>query len=219
MTLLTRVPLRGEARATSNDRARSGDPRLTPRQRQVIDGLIRGLANKEIGAELGIGPDAVKRVISRLLIKLDASSRTALVKPALQTDAARRRSSRAPSALSLLDVVRVPAVVTRGPTHRVEYANAIAREVLSDAPSGNELRDLLPLPARRSIARIADESFAAAASRIGRGVALYDFTRVGTSWRRVDVFANPIHDGVGKLAGLVIFLVDVTNGPAPAIGD
>ena len=59
-----------------------------------LDGLIRGLSNKEIGAELGIGPDAVKRVVSRLLIKLDAPSRTALVQPALQTDAARRRAER-----------------------------------------------------------------------------------------------------------------------------
>jgi hypothetical protein len=35
------------------------------------------------------------------------------------------------------------------------------------------------------------------------------------SWRRVDVFTNPIHDGAGKLAGLVIFLVDVSNDPVP----
>src|SRR6267142_1339717 len=89
-------------------------------------------------------PDAVKRVVSRLLIKLDASSRTALVKPALQTDAARRRGSRAPSALSLLDVVPVPAVVTRGPTHRLEYANPFAKNVLANAEPGVELQNLLP---------------------------------------------------------------------------
>jgi DNA-binding CsgD family transcriptional regulator len=215
MTLLTRVPLRGEARAAAEGRARSGDPRLTPRQRQVLDGLIRGLANKEIAAELGIGPDAVKRVISRLLIKLDASSRTALVKPALQTDAARRRS-RAPSALSLLDVVPVPAVVTRGASHRVEYANAVAKNILVDAEPGIELRDFLPPASRRAIAHIADESFAAAAPRIGRGVALHDLTQLGSGWRRVDVFANPIRDGAGKVAGLVIFFVDVSNDPGSA---
>jgi len=215
MTLLTRVPLRGEARAATDGRARSSDPRLTPRQRQVLDGLIRGLANKEIAAELGIGPDAVKRVISRLLIKLDASSRTALVKPALQTDAARRRRSRAPSALSLLDVVPVPAVITRGATHRLEYANAVAKMVLAHAEPGVELRDLLPPAPRHVIARIADESFAADAPRIARGVAFHDAPRVGTNWRRADVFANPIHDGAGKLAGLVIFFVDTSNDPMP----
>jgi len=215
MTLLTRIPMRGDVRAQADARARTGDPRLTPRQRQVVDGLIRGLANKEIAAELGIGPDAVKRVVSRLLIKLDASSRTALVKPALQSEAARRRRSRAPSALSLLDAVPIPAVVTRGPTHRVEYVNAAAKAVLTDASPGVELRDVLPPAPRRAITVIADQSFAAGAPRTARGLALHDFARLGTSWRRVDVFTTPIHDGAGTLAGLAIFLVDVSNEPLP----
>ena len=215
MTLLSRIPLRGNQRAEPDGRGRTSDPRLTPRQRQVLDGLIRGLTNKEIAGELGIGPDAVKRVISRLLIKLNASSRTALVQPALQTDAARRRHSRAPSALSLLDAVPIPALVTRGATHRVEYANPVARNVLPEARPGVELRALLPPAPRQTVGRIADESFAYAAPRVARGVALQDLARLGTGWRRVDVFATPIHDGVGKLAGLVIFLVDVSNDPVP----
>ena len=215
MALLTRIPLRGEVRAQTDETARTGDPRLTPRQRQILDGLVRGLANKEIAAELGIGPDAVKRVVSRLLIKLDVSSRTALVKPALQSDAARRRRSRAPSALSLLDAVPIPAIVTRGSTHRVEYANPAAKTVLARTEPGIELREMLPPPIQRAITVIADQSFAAAAPRTARGVALHDFARLGTSWRRVDVFTNPIHDGAGKLAGLVLFLVDVSNDPQP----
>jgi DNA-binding CsgD family transcriptional regulator len=212
MTLLTQVPLRGNQRAETDVRGRTSDPRLTPRQRQVLDRLIRGLSNKEIAAELGIGPDAVKRVVSRLLIKLDAPSRTALVQPALQTDAARRRS-RAPSALSLLDAVPVPAIVTRGAAHHVEYANAAAKSVLANAEPEHELADLLPPAPRRTIVRLADDSFARALPRVGRGVALHDVDRVGTSWRRVDVFMTPIHDGAGKLAGLVVFLVDVSNDP------
>lgn len=215
MTLLTRIPLRGEERAATDPRSRSGDPHLTPRQRQVLDGLIRGLANKEIAAELGIGPDAVKRVISRLLVKLDASSRTALVRPALQTEAARRRRSRAPSALSLLDAVPIPAVVTRGSAHRLEYANPAAKAVLAEAAPGLELGVILPPAPRRLITRIADESFAASAPRTAHGVALHDVSQLGTRWRRVDVFTNPIHDGAGKLAGLVIFLIDVSNDVVP----
>jgi len=215
MTLLSQVPLRGNHRAETDGRGRTSDPRLTPRQRQVLDGLIRGLSNKEIAAELGIGPDAVKRVVSRLLIKLDAPSRTALVRPALQTDAARRRRSRAPSALSLLDAVPVPALVTRGAAHRVEYANAAAKRVLADAGSELELGQLLPPAPGRTVVRLADESFARDVPRVARSVALHDVAQVGTSWRRVDVFMTPIHDGVGKLAGLVVFLVDVSNDPMP----
>jgi DNA-binding CsgD family transcriptional regulator len=213
MTLLSQLPLRGNQRAESEGRGRTSDPRLTPRQRQVLDGLIRGLANKEIAAELGIGPDAVKRVVSRLLIKLDAPSRTALVQPALRTEAARQRRSQAPNALSLLDAVPIPALVTRGATHRVEYANPAAKKVLTNAAPGIGLADLLPPEPRRTIARIADESLAAGVSGVAEGVALFDFVRVGKSWRRVDVFTSPIRDGVGTLAGLVVFLVDVSNDP------
>jgi DNA-binding CsgD family transcriptional regulator len=213
MTLLTQLPLRGNHRAETDGHARTSDPRLTPRQRQVLDGLIRGLANKEIAAELGIGPDAVKRVVSRLLIKLDAPSRTALVQPALQTEAARRRRSQAPNALSLLDAVPVPAFVTRGAAHRVEYANPAAKKVFTDARPGIDLADLLPPEPRRTIERIANESFAEGSSRVAKGVPVFDFVRAGTSWRRVDVFTTPIYDGVGKLAGLVVFLIDVSNDP------
>jgi len=215
MSLLTQVPLRGNQRAETDARGRTSDPRLTPRQRQVLDGLIRGLSNKEIAAELGIGPDAVKRVVSRLLIKLDAPSRTALVQPALQTDAARRRRSQEPNALSLLDAVPVPALVTRGSAHRVEYANAAAKRVLGDRGSEIDLGQLLPPASSRTVVRVADESFARAVPRVARGVALHDVARLGTSWRRVDVFTNPIHDGAGKLAGLVVFLLDVSNDPMP----
>lgn len=213
MTLLTRVPLRGNQRADSDVRGRTSDPGLTPRQRQVLDGLIRGLSNKEIAAELGVGADAVKRVISRLLIKLNAPSRTALVQPALQTEAARRRRSRAPSALSLLDAAPIPALVTRGVAHRVEYANPVAKSVLPGAASGIELAELFPAEPRQTVVRIADASFAEAAPRVARCVELDDLARVGASWRRVDVFTTPIHDGVGKLAGLIVFLVDVSNNP------
>ena len=215
MTLLSRVPLRGNQRAETVDPGRSSDPRLTPRQRQVLDGLLRGLTNKEIAGELGVGPDAVKRVISRLLIKLDAPSRTALARSALQTEAARRRGSRAPSALSLMDAVPVPALVTRGSGHRVEYANQAAKDVLADADPGIELGLLFPPDPRRAVARIADISFAEGAPRVARRIALHDSGHGGSKWRRADVYTAPIHDGVGKLAGLVVFLVDVTNDPTP----
>ena len=215
MALLSPLPLRGNKRRQAEGSARTTDPALTQRQRQVLDGLIRGLTNKEIAAELGTGPDAVKRVVSRLLIKLNAPSRAALVQPALETDAARRRRSQEPNALSLLDAVPVPALITRGGGHRVEYANPAAKKVLTDATAGTELAGFLPPVSRQTVVRLATDSFTAGAPRVARGVALQDLLEVGTTWRRADVFTTPIYDGVGKLAGLVIFLVDVSNEPRP----
>jgi DNA-binding CsgD family transcriptional regulator len=214
MALLARLPVR---RGQTADAAsgRTSDPELTPRQRQVVDGLIRGLANKEIAAELGVGPDAVKRTISRLLIKLNAPSRTALVQVALRTSAARLGRSRGPNALSLLDAAPVPALVTRGEQHLVEYVNPACQEVLSLAAVGMRLTDVLPADARTTVALIADACFTTRTPRAARSVLLTDAGGHDTTWRRADVFASPVHDGADQLAGLVVFLVDVTNCPPP----
>jgi DNA-binding CsgD family transcriptional regulator len=210
MALLTPLPLRGNRRAERDAGPRTSDPMLTPRQREVLSRLIHGLTNKEIAAELGIGPDAVKRVISRLLIKLDAPSRTALVQQTLQTAAARVRRERGPNALSLLDAAPLPALVTRGAGHLIEYANPAARRVLVDAVSGQRLRELVPAASRTAIERIADESFAAGTPRVATAVLMHDSPRPGTAWYRADVHASPIYDGAAKLAGLVVFFVDVS---------
>jgi DNA-binding CsgD family transcriptional regulator len=50
-------------------------PALTERQRQVADGVARGLTNDEIAAELGIAPRTVKAHCDTLRIKLGVSRR------------------------------------------------------------------------------------------------------------------------------------------------
>ena len=52
---------------------------LTPRQEQVVQLLSRGLTNKEIAHELGIGPEGVKAHVSRLLLRFGARNRVALI--------------------------------------------------------------------------------------------------------------------------------------------
>jgi DNA-binding CsgD family transcriptional regulator len=48
---------------------------LTPRQREVLELLRRGLTNEEIGRELGISADGAKFHVSQILSKLQLSSR------------------------------------------------------------------------------------------------------------------------------------------------
>lgn len=214
MVLLTRLPVR-RGHDTEPGSGRTNDPALTPRQRQVLDGLVRGLTNKEIAAELGVGPDAVKRTISRLLIKLDAPSRTALVQVALRSSAARLSRSRGPNALSLLDAAPIPALVTRGERHLIEYANPAARSVLGLANVGMGLIDALSPETRIGVADLADASFSGNRVRIARSVVLRPSSDVGTAWRSADVFITPVRDGADQLAGLIVFLIDVS---APAGG-
>lgn len=205
MTLLARLPVRRGQIAEAGT-GRTDDPAVTPRQRQVLDGLVRGLTNKEIAAELGVGPDAVKRTISRLLIKLNAPSRTALVEVALRSSAARLGRSRGPNALSLLDAAPIPALVTRGDKHLVEYANPAAREVLGTLEIGMSLLAVLSSDASSDVGEIVDETFRSDTAGVARAVPLA--TVPGHGWRRADMFITPVRDGADQLAGLIVFLLE-----------
>jgi DNA-binding NarL/FixJ family response regulator len=59
-------------------------PRLTPREQSVLEHLARGLANKQIAAQLGIAERTVKFHVSAVFAKLGASNRTEAVTRAAQ---------------------------------------------------------------------------------------------------------------------------------------
>jgi DNA-binding NarL/FixJ family response regulator len=46
-----------------------GDMRITPRDQQVLDLLIQGCSNKEIGRQLGISPRTVKQHLRTLFLR------------------------------------------------------------------------------------------------------------------------------------------------------
>ncbi|HGY10420.1 MAG TPA: response regulator transcription factor [Oceanithermus profundus] len=50
-------------------------PSLTPREREVLDLLARGLTAREMGDILGLKPDTVRDYLKRLYGKLDAGNR------------------------------------------------------------------------------------------------------------------------------------------------
>ncbi|MRG59608.1 response regulator [Agromyces sp. CFH 90414] len=58
--------------------AAAGLDELTAREREVLRGLGRGLSNAELAAELSISEATAKTHVSRILAKLDASSRMQL---------------------------------------------------------------------------------------------------------------------------------------------
>ena len=59
-------------------------PELTPRQKEVLSSLSRGLTNKDIAHLLAIGEDRVEQHIRSRLTKLGAASRTEAVASALR---------------------------------------------------------------------------------------------------------------------------------------
>jgi DNA-binding NarL/FixJ family response regulator len=75
----------------------SRGPRLTPRQRDVLELLCAGLANKLISRELAISPGTVKVHVGRILRELGATSRLQAVITARELGLA--GSARRPAAL------------------------------------------------------------------------------------------------------------------------
>jgi DNA-binding NarL/FixJ family response regulator len=59
-------------------------PRLTEHEQQVLQGVFEGLANKEIGAHLGVSESAVKATLQRLFRKTGVRTRSQLVRVALE---------------------------------------------------------------------------------------------------------------------------------------
>jgi len=59
-------------------------PELTPRQRDILASMTRGLTNKDIACELGIRRDGVDKHVNALLAKIGAANRTEAVAIALR---------------------------------------------------------------------------------------------------------------------------------------
>ena len=59
-------------------------PELTPRQKDILDSMTRGLSNPDIAKQLGIRRDGVKQHINAILQKIGASNRTEAVAIALR---------------------------------------------------------------------------------------------------------------------------------------
>jgi DNA-binding NarL/FixJ family response regulator len=59
-------------------------PRLTPREQQVLSLVFEGLANKEIGARIGVSESSVKAALQQLFGKTGVRTRSQLVRIALE---------------------------------------------------------------------------------------------------------------------------------------
>ena len=74
-----REPTRGEAM-----RAAKRVARLSPRERQVLDGLVAGLSNKAIARNYDISPRTVEVYRANLMAKMQAGSLSDLVRMAMR---------------------------------------------------------------------------------------------------------------------------------------
>jgi DNA-binding CsgD family transcriptional regulator len=76
--LLDPVGGRAEQLLQAGRKAAGSSARLSARQREVLDHVLRDLSNKEIGSRLHVSERTVKFHVSRLLAKFKVRDRTAL---------------------------------------------------------------------------------------------------------------------------------------------
>ncbi len=106
--------------------------RLTPRQREILDLMARGLTNEEIGEALRISPTTARTHITAVLSKLEVSNRTEAVAAFLSEKA---------SPLCIGEVLRRPAIA-------VLPFLTLADDVRARAIAGGIAHDLAALFAR-----------------------------------------------------------------------
>lgn len=180
--------------------------RVTARQQQVVDGVRRGLANKQIAAELGISERAVKGHVSDLLRKFAVPNRAGLIahivgaearRPLLQMDAADfERYANAPFMLA----------VTVGPEHRFVFVNDVSAAVAGCTP-----HDLVGRTMQEAYPDL-DPRYAAALDEVYRTAIPWSTPRSPARFPRADgtvydtllnlMFA-PMRDANGAVVGLL----------------
>ena len=183
---------------------------LTPRQRQVLDLVVRGLGNKAIATELKISEQAAKEHVSNLLRRFGVSSRASLAEVGTHLQIMGVTDADTSWLPYLFQSAPIGVQVFRGPDHRIVASNAVARRAADRDVIGLSLREGYPLTADR-IGPMLDHVFAAGEPHIE-----YEFS--GT-WVRdgqtrasySDFVLQPISGPDGTVTDVVLFGADVTE--------
>jgi PAS domain-containing protein len=187
------------------------EPRpLTPRQRQVLGLVVRGLGNKAIATELGISEQAAKEHVSTLLRRFRATSRAALAEIGTQLEIIGTADPYVPWLPYLFVAAPIGIQVFRGGEHRVVAANDTARKAAEGDVVGLPFGEAFPLVAARLLPLLD------AVYRSGEPHSESEFQAV---WVRDgvtqpsygDFVLQPVRERDGTVTGVMIFGSDVTE--------
>ena len=183
-----------------------GNQALTQRQREVLGGVRRGLANKEIAFELGVGTDDVKRIVSRLLSLFDAPNRTALAQAALPGS---------PDScgfdldfLNLFNEAPLAILATIGPDHVPCFANRAALATIPATPEvplvGTSLRTALSVTECHEFLELVEGTFRTGDVSVAKQVPLRHWHGDQVQVVYLDVRVEPVQRET-DVCGLLVF--------------
>lgn len=199
----------------NSDHHDQGRRQLTERQREVLGGVRRGLANKEIAYELGVGTDDVKRIVSRLLALFDASNRTALAQAALPEN---------PDScgfdlgfLNLFEEAPLAIIATLGPDHVPCFANRAALATIPARPEvnlvGTSLKAALSGQGCHELLALVEESFRTGEVAVAKQVRVRHWSGDLVRVAYLDVRVEPVRERESDVCGLLVFAKSAGGDP------
>jgi DNA-binding CsgD family transcriptional regulator len=201
----------------SSSDGRSGHDRrdtglhLTPREREVLDLVLRGAQNKEIALQLGRSEQSVKEHVSDLLRKFGVPNRAALGEAGAHLDLVGPALLERSWFPQLFRNASVLIAVARGPNHRYVAVNqAFAKSVGRDVV-GQTMREAFPELEGSGYFEVADRVY-----KTGESVVAHEAPAVwdrgsGAKLTYTDAVLQALRSEDGAVEGLVFFGIDVTE--------
>jgi DNA-binding CsgD family transcriptional regulator len=192
--------------------------RLTSRQRQVLEAVVRGGENKEIAAELGLAEQTVKSVISRLFRKFGVTNRAALAHSFALFELT---GTFALDGAWLPQLFRDPGIqiaVLQGPELRYLGANEAFLRAVGDRPViGRTLREVWPEFEGTGRFEMTETVYASGRPYVAHALPARWSRADGPARSDVDLFLQPLRAADGTVNGLALFAIDVTDAVANGV--
>ena len=186
--------------------------RLTPREKAVLDLLLRGFENKEIAANLEIGEQSVKTHVSALLQKFRVPNRAALAETATRLEFTGEPGLDRTWIPQLFRDAEPQICVVRGPDLRYEAANEAFRKAIGNRQViGRTMREVFPELEGQGIFERVERVYATGQTEIQHERTTSWDRGHGIEQRAVNLVLQPLRDEDGVVNGVVSFAVDVTD--------
>ena len=198
------------------DRTKSVDAtarlRLTAREVEVLTHVLRGRANKEIAASLGITEQAAKQHVSALFDKFGVPNRAALAEAGARLEFAGEPGVDRSWMRELFVAAEPLIVVARGPEIRYEAGNKAFAEAIGGRPFvGRTMRETFPELEGQGAFESTERVFATGIPVIEHEIERRWDRGNGLETRRMDIVIQPLHDEHGTVNGIAAFSLDVTE--------
>jgi PAS domain-containing protein len=192
-------------------RAARTDAPLTPRQKQVLAGVTRGLENKQIATQLGVSEQAVKEHVSLLLHRFGVPNRAGLAEAGTTLSITGSAAIEPAWLQYLFSEAPVMIAMLRGPEHVVEVANAAFRRACADREIfGRRIRDVFPEISSEMLA--AYDQVYERGEPMGRHEMAAKFLHGGVPVQGYGNFVfQPLRGEDGNVNGVMVFCTDVTE--------